>query len=439
MKFTQQGKEIDKQIKNYLDTVVKIILKEFPGVRSILLGGGSGRGEGSVCLDEKGKAIPQNDFEFFLITSKPIKEELINKVANKAIREIDIGPSGADFYNFKREIFANTFYIDMKVIPISKLPFLLPMFRYYELKHASHLLWGRDYRYLIPDYQIKDFPTTEGLRLLLNRMALLCLYFSFDFLDKMSFAEKHGLMYLGSKAFTDLAGALTQINGCYLPSYLGRLEILKKTYQKDFPELAKKCPEIPEIVKEGTMFKLYPNFDFKIRPYQLWSKQKKYIKEVLIYFCNHYFKKSFKNVFQVADFLYQEGYKHYHHPYLDFIIKNKMGLKIGGIWTGILLIPTLNILYFLRVLKYKKKFCPRILFNKRTPDLTMFAAMIYILYGTKGKNKISRKKLGKAKYYLEKTYPLVNFREGESILESWETLKDDFSGAFLLFSLLKIA
>jgi len=436
MKFTQRGKKVDKQIGKYLEVIIEVILNELSGIESILLGGGYGRGEGSVFL-EGGKVIPQNDFELFLITNKPIKEELINRAANKAIRKINISSPGVDFYNFKREAYANNFYIDMKAIPISKLPFLLPMFRYFELKKASHLLWGKDYRHLIPDYKIKDFPLTEGLRLLLNRMALLCLYFSFDFLKKMSFAEKHGLMYLGSKAFTDLGGALTQLNSSYKPSYLGRMSILKKTFKKDFSDLSARFPEIPKVVEEGTNFKLKPDFNVKIDPYELWTRQKKYIREVLIYFSNFYFKKEFKDVFQVADFLYEEGYKYYYFPYISYLFRKRLGFELKILKINRILIFVLNFMYFVRLLFCKKKFYLRVLFNKRAPDLTMFASMIYILYGVEGKRKIDSAKMNKARWYLGKTYPLTETKGKES-LGQWEQLKQDFSNSFLLFSLLKI-
>ncbi len=139
MKFTQQGKKVDQQIKKYLDAIVEAILKKVPEAKSILLGGGFGRGEGSAEI-KKGRIIPQNDFEIFLITEKNLKEGFVNQVANKAAQKLDIGNVGADFYNFEREVFANTFYIDMKAIQINKLPYLLPMFRYFELKNVTACL-----------------------------------------------------------------------------------------------------------------------------------------------------------------------------------------------------------------------------------------------------------------------------------------------------------
>jgi len=435
-RFINQDGEANLQIRKYLELTVSYFLKELPGIRSILLAGGFGRGEGSVVINKDNQVIPQNDFELFLITEQPVEEELINKLANDVSQKFNIGQVGADFYNFEREIYANTFYLDVKVIPRKKLPSLLPMFRYYELKHASYILWGEDLRDEIPDFKIKDFPLTEGLRLLLNRMALLCHYFSFDFLKKMSYSEKHGLMYLGYKASIDLAGALTQLDHSYKPSYLKRANQIKKNYKKNFPELFKKIPKLPKIIFQATQFKLNPDFSQNVDPYKFWLERKKYIKEVTLYFSQKFFNKKFKNIFQLADFLYQKGHQFYYHNYLNYFVQNKIKLKFKTNFFAYLLIPILNILFFFRILKTKNFFYPRVLLNSRAPDLTMFAAMIYILYGVEAKRKINKHHFNKAKYYLSKTYPIT--KADGSLVDQWEQLKDDFSNAFLLFSFLKM-
>ena len=78
---------------------------------------------------------------------------------------------------------------------------------------------------------------------------MLSLYFSMDFTKRaMTKNEKYGLLYLGSKVYLGSCTALLQLSGKYVPTYLGRSEILKKTYADDFPQLYKILPNLPKGV-----------------------------------------------------------------------------------------------------------------------------------------------------------------------------------------------
>jgi hypothetical protein len=180
-----------------------------------------------------------------------------------------------------------------------------------------------------------------------------------------------------------------------------------------------------------------PDFSNKINAFELWTKQKKYIEIVTVYFAEKFFKQKIVNIYEFADLLYRDGYRYYYSPYLSYLVRRKFKLNIPGYWLSMLIIPILNILYFWRILKYKKIIYWRVLINSRAPDLSIFASMLYILYGTTKSRKVNETKLAVAKRYLSKTYP-VRESGGLTLLEQWEMLKDDFSNAFLLFSFLKI-
>ena len=439
MKYTTQNSFVNQAIQGYLDQIVKVILKELPQAKSIILGGGFGRGEGSVWL-KKNTVIPINDFDMFVVAEKNIDEERLNLVANQASKSlpVEIGSRGTDFYSFDRSLHANTFYVDLKVLPIKKLADLPPMFRYFELKNASVVLWGKDYRDLMPDYQVKDLPLIEGFRLLLNRMAMLCLYFSLDFTKRpMSLSEKHGLLYLASKSLVDLSAPLLQLNGQYLPTYLGRLKNLKKTYKKDFPELYKQLPDLVEKVQQATDFKIKPDFKIKVNAFQYWTMCKKYIGKTSLYFAKTLFGRKIKSYSALSDLIYKELWKIYYSPYLKHFLKSKFKINFGSLPAAFLLQRYLNFLVYQRFCQYTGINYPRILINNRGFDLIIYSAMTRLLYSVDEKGKIDAKMLAQARKILEKTFPVV-YNEPVEPFGLWNAVNNAFSCAYANFSFLKI-
>jgi len=87
-------KRVDRTIEEHLNIIVNR-LRLIPSVKSIILGGGFGRGEGSVLVDDSG-VVPVNDYDIFVIVSdedsrdyRPISAEIAQQLG---IRWIDIIP-----------------------------------------------------------------------------------------------------------------------------------------------------------------------------------------------------------------------------------------------------------------------------------------------------------------------------------------------------------
>ena len=159
MKFTYAGEYANRKIQDYLEIIKEEIIKNVPDVKSIIVGGGFGRGEGSVEVVGK-RVIPINDFDLFIITKKEIEETILNEAANNAIKKLGIKNAGLEFYEFDREKYSNTFYVDLKNLTIKKLKKLLPPVRYYELRNASTVISRKDYWDLMPDYKLEDLHLT---------------------------------------------------------------------------------------------------------------------------------------------------------------------------------------------------------------------------------------------------------------------------------------
>ena len=170
---------VDQQIQEHLNLAKEKIRQKLNNLVSIILVGGFGRGEGSVKLEEQ-KMIPVNDYDIYVILDKDLKVK--ESVKQELIEEIEkeIGTSGFSLYEKSEK----SFYFDIRFLNLYQLPNLPPFIKYYEMKHASCVLFGQDVRNLIPDYHSKDLPISEGLRFMLNRLSSISLWGPVDLIQK---------------------------------------------------------------------------------------------------------------------------------------------------------------------------------------------------------------------------------------------------------------
>ena len=82
-KYTAYGKKVDEYVqKNYFDKIIKSFVADCNPL-SIILFGGFGKGEGSVQII-KGKPIPFNDFDLYVVTDKNLTDEELDKISANA-------------------------------------------------------------------------------------------------------------------------------------------------------------------------------------------------------------------------------------------------------------------------------------------------------------------------------------------------------------------
>ena len=422
-KYTLLGNEIDKEINNQLKIVSEEICKEIKDVKSIIIYGGFGRGEGSV-KKIKNKYYPANDFDVYVITNKKADGHLLDNIAKKVASRL--GSKGIEFDKFdKNWSFEENFYLDLKCLTLDELKKLVPMIRYYELRNASNIFYGEEVRNLIPNYKIEDIPLGEGFRILFNRMTHLVEYFSTE--------GKHNdtvLSFFCVKAYIDSCTALMLLSKKYTPSYKKRMEDFYKNYKKDFPELYKILPDLHEKIKKYTLWKL----NFKGLPekdvLKLWFQTRKDFLEVVKYFISKFTNKQINTIDELSKAVVNLG-KEYYGPYSYFFVKNKFNsnskILINGVRKSI---PYgFKYLYFKKILK-EKQFYPRILFNKRSPDVIIFGSVPYILFAIDENLNTNKENFNKGKNLLNKVYPTK--------AETWEQLSQDYADAYIAFYLMKI-
>lgn len=159
-KYTLTGStEFDSLIDKQLELITEEILNLIPqqDIAAILLGGGYGRGEGGVLIEDD-KEYLYNDYDLFVILKNISyfkKREYQNKI------------------QLIHQKFTPLFKIDVDVGPlqtvnaISKAPHWM---MWYELKNGHKVLWGnKSIERYFPDYSHEDMPIMEAYRLLLNR------------------------------------------------------------------------------------------------------------------------------------------------------------------------------------------------------------------------------------------------------------------------------
>ncbi len=423
-KYTALGIEVDNEVQKQLDIVSEEINKNIKDVKSIIIYGGFGRGEGSV-KKVNDKYYPANDFDVYVITEKKADGDLLDNIARKVAKRL--GSKGIEFNKFdKNWSFEDNFYLDLKCLTLNELKKLVPMVRYYELRNSSNIFYGEEVRNLIPDYKTDDIPLGEGFRFLFNRMTHLVEYFSTE--------GKHNdivLSFFCVKAYIDSCTALLLLNKKYSPFYKKRMEDFYECYKTDFPDLYKKLPDLHEKIKKYTLWKLNFNGELPEKDVvKFWMQTRKDFLEVVKYFISRFTKKEIKNTDDLSKAVVNLGKEQY-LPYSKFYLKNEFGIKSNKLaFIASKLIPyRFKQLYFKRLIK-ERKFYPRILLNKRSPDTIIFGAAPYILFALNEDLTLNKENFDKGFETLRKVYPTK--------AKTWEELSQDYADAYVLFYLMKI-
>lgn len=418
---------IDEKIQEHLDIAVKE-LKKIKNIQSAILVGGFGRAEGSVKLEKDG-VLPLNDYDIYIIVSQKISDQEILKIAKRI--EEQTGSSGFSMF----ELCPKDFYFDIRAIHIKDLPKLLPFIKYYEMKHASYVLFGSDLRHLIPDYEPQDLPLSEGMRFLCNRLSSIFNWPPVKYIKGLPVErwEKDVLLYDVSKAYCACCTALCQLAGVYAPTYQKRLENLTTVYDRSFPQLEKQIPDLLEKIRFYTYLKLKPDYqniqDYKER----WFEARADLLEVIRFFIKDAFgAKSY-------DEFLEKTAQHYLNPYLKIKFSNSLGFSPPSVFLPLLNRASqiaLNLIWVKRLLRYQKRLFLRSLLDTRDPGLRIFSSLIFIVQALNPDGSIDKKLFIKGQDILSKVYPLE--KKGGNSLEDFEKLHKDYIDAWKLYFFMKL-
>ncbi|HLD12047.1 MAG TPA: hypothetical protein VJB87_00460 [Candidatus Nanoarchaeia archaeon] len=373
-KFTTHPGNIEKEVQRKAKIVTNIIAQELQPL-SILMFGSFGKGEGTIL----NKKELFNDFDMYIITEEKVPDAELDRVAKKASAAIGMG--GGEFIesdggkNYNRKQY---FHVDLRALQHKELPRLKKTTRTYEIKYATQLLYGKDYRHLIT-IKAEELPLSEGWRHFINKSCLLLLAMD-NQRRKGKFHNDEKLIanYYSIKTYLGCAEALLLLKKHFSGYYQGRNKLFQKIYGKELPALAEK-------VNWATNMKC----DFQPRKIKntvkLWKEARDTLYFTITYLAEHALGITAKNKKELMRKIYKKLAYTYHGPYIPLIKHAGFPLQYG-----------LNLLYAQRT-----KYYPTLL-NWRDPGFRIWMPAFLLLYAHE-----EPELLEEAKKYLQQLAPIT--------------------------------
>ena len=313
--------EVNNQIDQTLQIVAKTIVKNIEGIKSIMIAGGFGKGEGSIKLTSAGKVILRRDFDIVCIVDHKPRSKTIDKLEDQIYKSLGIpNPTSSDFER------GQSFVVDLMFLRKNDL--IYPDIKFYDLKAASQVLWGEDLRGVNP-FTKKDVPISSGLRLLFEKVTGLLGYFNVNYLEskKPTSEEKEYILSECHKTFIEIGTALCILGGKYEPKFSQRARVLNGFYRTKFPKIAKVLPDLPKKILEYTNLRLNPESSyFDEDPIDLWFITKDYLKETLKLYAEIYAGKSISDWSNFPE-LVRAIAPEYYKPFLGPLLRNRLHLS----------------------------------------------------------------------------------------------------------------
>ncbi len=280
-RFTKYNMDmIDFQIQSQLDLIVHAIVDILQkNVVAIILGGGFGKGEGSVKFVGE-RIFPLRDYDIMVVVKKRPNDETVSRLYQQIYKN-----TGAK----SRLSMFSDFYVDLLITTRNGIRFFPDVYTY-EIKAASQLLYGEDIRKDI-SLEIKDIPLSSGWRFLFEKITGLIGHFPQQYFTEGQLNQhKHELLiYECYKTYMEIATSLTLLMGCYAPSFSARSDAFKSNYCRKLPTLYEILPELPATVEKTTKFKLGPVFEkLNENPLDLWFRTRYDLITVAKFYLNKY-------------------------------------------------------------------------------------------------------------------------------------------------------
>ena len=435
MNYTQRPEEwVDEVIGNHMEIICDEVLSSISGVKAIVLTGGFAKGEGGVRVFPKGREVfPVNDYDIYVITDRSIPLKTLIKASERAVQRI-----GAPVFSLFSGA-THSFYVDLRCLQTSKLRYLPPVIRYFELKHVGKVLYGEKVLTMIPNYTVQDIPSMDGIRLLFNRMGNLITYFSPKCIREGVFDNRDFLVYSCHKCIIACGAALLLLSEKLRYSDMENMKVLTEIYENDFPDLYRILPDLPERVQSSTNFLLIPDFTKVKDPVQLWFMTREYLDKTLRYYVARVLHEEPSWGGDWTEFsykVYRKLGRIYLKPFVRQIVGNNLHvppMEALVVVASLLAKFYINFLQFHEIHRKTGQIRLKTLFNAQTPDLTLYSAIPLILYSIDERGNITRKMLDHAAEYIEMIYPLESLDANADLDEYWDALKDKFTLGLRLF------
>jgi len=308
--------KVDEFIDGYLGRVVEALLENMSGIRSIILAGSFGKGEGSVVTDSQG-VRPLRDFDFYVIFSGKVPPVKFIQNVQKRLQEKFGSMRVHDEYYLSNDLVA-----EIKATTLERIN-SFPDISTYDLKNCQ-VIYGEDLRSKIK-WNLKDIPLRTNARALFQKAIALIGVFHSEYLNgEIPLHLRDSFLRETSRAYIEICVGLCLLANRYDSSSIRRLETLRETYRKEFSDLYQKIPDLVEKIDASTRYKLDPtNNPLSVNLLDYWFETRDDLGEVIKYYYHQYLNVSFKNWVQFATALEKNLTKKYYLPLIDTSLKNK--------------------------------------------------------------------------------------------------------------------
>jgi len=307
---------VDKYIDKYLEGVVEAILSNLSGIRSIILAGGFGKGEGSVLVNN-GSVKPLRDMDLVILFREKTPSTVLIKNLQEKLQDKFCSKNVDDEYYLMGDLIP-----DIKATTLESINSFPDIFTY-DLKKCK-IIYGEDVRSKIK-WNLEDIPLRTNARALFQKAIALIGAFHVEYLDgEIPPHFRESFLRETSRAYIEICVGLCLLAKRYDPSSIQRLDILREIYEKEFPDLYEIVPDLVDKVETSTRYKLDPaNNTIDVNLLEYWFETRDDLGEVIKFYFSEYLNIPFRNWAQFATSIESHLTKEYYLPVIAAFLKNK--------------------------------------------------------------------------------------------------------------------
>ncbi len=419
---------VESGLQKQLDIIVSETVRTFGSECTIILGGGFGRGEGSIRLTDR-TPIPLHDFDLYVVTDRKIDTGTSDSIQRTVLKQLS-QLTGHDLAE-------QGFVLGVEIVPLNSLTRLPPDLSTYEMKASSTVLYGPDIRSRIPVTK-RDIALASGAITLFHRVTALLKNVEPEYLRSREYpvARRLEAVYECCKVYTEICTALSLLGGFYEPSYRARALRFQQNYHL-FPDLQNDLPDLADLVSTHTEMKLSSDFSSIIqRPVESWIRARQALDVSLRFFLSKFLGMNC----QKGDWnsLYPEAVKKmrwvFFQQYLSYYLR-RLGVR------GAPLVHAASVLfqaYDFQSFRGKARRFGRYpssnIFSFTSPIINVYLSSALVLFSLLDDGEIDHDLLRKGREHLESV-----FFVREDILqeeELWKMSRDDcVAGQWLYFGI----
>jgi len=321
----------NKVVENHMRMIKDMMCSEVRGIKGITLIGSYGWGEGSMFIND-GFACPINDYDIYALREEKIDElriydlqEKLNALLRHSLSNESerIGiDQDTNIDNLIRD-----FKVDVRFVNKRRLRTAPCMQRFYEIKKGSRCIWGEDIADYLPDYDAKDIPLGDGLRLIVNEASHLLEAGNIDGIDDHIYRRR--IIYFLSKAELSILKMFMIERGMLQCPYSECLRAFKREYAANTSAYERIIPGSVRRFEDALKRKLgFIDIDMKDVP-MLWDTVVNDINRALKWLMKKIIPIRYDNDWMmIADDMVKADWSGYFSPYVKDIVEKGIGLAL---------------------------------------------------------------------------------------------------------------